>query len=61
MHEAYLNAAAAGLLDACVLGELDADPQALINADATETTIRARMRPVLRLADRCTASSHIGR
>jgi hypothetical protein len=61
MHDAYLNAAAAGLVDAVVLGELDEDPQALISKDAIETTTRGRMRRLLRLVDRWTVTSHIGR
>lgn len=61
MHDAYWSAAAAGLSDAVVLGEPDEDPQALITKDAIETTTAGRMRPVLRLADRCAVRSHIGR
>ena len=61
MHDPYLNGAAAGLLDALVLGELDEDPQALISKHAVETTARGRMRPLLQLADRSTVRSHIGR
>lgn len=61
MHDAYFNAAAAGLVDAVVLGEPDEDPQALISKDAIETTTRGRMRRLLRLVDRCTVASHIGR
>jgi hypothetical protein len=60
IHDAYLNAAAAGLSDAFVLGELDENPQALIAKDAIETTISGRMRLWPRLVDRCTVTSHIG-
>ena len=58
MHDAYLNAAAAGLVGAVVLGEPDEDPHALISKDAIETMTRGRMRPMLRQVDRCTVTSH---
>jgi len=61
MHVAYLNAAAAGLLGAVVLGELDEDPHALISKDAIETRAIGRVRPLLRLVDRCAVTCHIGR
>ena len=61
MHDAYLNAAAAGLLDAVVLGEPDEDPQALISNDAIDTRTRGRIKPVLRLVDRCTVRGRIAR
>ncbi len=60
MHDAYLNAAAAGLSDALVLGGRDEDPHALISTDAVETTRRGRTRPILRLVDRCAVTGHIG-
>jgi hypothetical protein len=44
MHDAYLNAAAAGLLDVLMLGELDEDPQALTAKHTIEPTIRSRVR-----------------
>jgi hypothetical protein len=61
MHDAYVNAAAAGLLDAVVLDELDVDPQALISKQAIETTTRTRMTPWLGLIDRSPVTSNIGR
>jgi hypothetical protein len=61
MHDAYLNAAAAGLVGAVVLGEPDEDPQALISKDAIDTTTRGRIRPLLQLVDRRAVTSHIGR
>jgi len=63
MHDAYSNAAAAGLLDALALvpGEPDEDPQAVISNDATQTTARGRTRPLLGLVDGSGVTSHIGR
>lgn len=42
MHDAYLTAAAAGLLDVVALGAPEEDPQALKGNDVISATIRSR-------------------